>query len=135
MPCPRLCGLNMKKPPEGGLVFLVGLFLGGWVRPQTGFSHLQAVVAREVHHEIPGHDVVIAQIVIHDDTLHPRQGGGNAPRRITQVTAGGGAAGAKGAHDARQAFGPVAGPERLAFLGDALDEDFFGVVGNHRIEV
>ncbi|MCY1381311.1 hypothetical protein D9M69_692020 [compost metagenome] len=43
-----------------------------------------------------------------------------------------GAAGAEGAHDAGEAFGPVAGTKSAAIVGDALDEDFFGVGGNHR---
>ena len=123
-----------KKPPLGAVSSWV-LFFGGWVGQQTGFSHLQAVVARKVHHKIPGHDVVIAQFAVHDHALDPGQCGGNAPRGIAQVTARRSAAGTELAHDARQAFGPVAGPERLAVLGDALDENFFGVVGNHRIEV
>ncbi|MNG21817.1 hypothetical protein D3C84_1062250 [compost metagenome] len=35
-----------------------------------------------------------------------------------------GAAGAEGAHDAGEAFGPVAGTERAAFGCQALDNDF-----------
>lgn len=38
------------------------------------------------------------------------------------------------AHDTRQTLGPVAGTKRSAILGDALDEDFFGGRGDHRVE-
>jgi hypothetical protein len=131
---PQLHEWAIKKPPlsAAGSWFL---FFRRWIRQQTSFSHLQAVIARKVHHEIPGHDVVFAQIVVHDHALDTGQRGGNAPRGVTQVAARRGAAGTKRAHDPCQSLGPITGSEWLAILGDALDKNFFGRVANHRIEV
>ena len=72
--------------------------------------------------------------MVHHHAFDVAHGGGNAPRGIAQVAARDRAAGAKLAHDACQAFRPVAGSECLSVLGDALDKDFFGSVGDHRIE-
>ena len=135
MPWPQLNQLELKKPPEGGLIFWGLFFRGRQFGQQTGFNHLQAVVTRKIHHEVPSHDVVLAQIMVDHHTLDATQRRGNAPGGIAQVAARCGATGSKLAHDARQTFSPIAGPERLAILGDALDENFFGSVGNHRIEV
>jgi hypothetical protein len=48
--------------------------------------------------KVPGHDIVIAQVMVHHHAFHVAQGGGNAPRGITQVAAWNSAAGAKLAH-------------------------------------
>ncbi len=50
---------------------------------------------------------------------------------IAQMAAGPGAAGPELAHDPREALCPVAGAEGFPVVGDALDEDFFRVGGNH----
>ncbi len=71
------------------------------------------------------------QVAVHHHALHAIHGGGHAPGGIAQVAAGPGAAGPELAHDARQALGPVAGAEGFPVVGDALDEDFFRVGGNH----
>ena len=98
------------------------------LRQQTSFHHLQVVVAGEVHHEVPGHGVFVAQVGVDDDALIAVQHIGHTPRGIAQVAAGCCAARAELAHHARQTLGPIAGAKRASFMGDTQNKNFFGGV-------
>ena len=77
---------------------------------------------------------MVAQILMNHHAFDIAHGGGNAPGGIGQMAARAHAARAELAHDPCQPLRPVAGAEGSAILGDPLDEDFFGGIGDHRIE-
>ena len=114
----------------------VSTFVLGWcLGHQAGLEGLQVVVFGEIEAEIPGHGLGLAQVAVHDNAFHAVDGGRHAPGRVAQVAAGLRATGPKRTHDPGQPLGPIAGAERLAVLGDSLDEDFLGAGRNHRVDV
>ena len=103
-------------------VFIAGQAFGFIVY----LRNLQLIVAGETHDKVPGHGRRLSKSLIDDHALHPIDHAGNAVRRIanerTDPTSG--AFGAETRHHPCQAFGPVAGPERLPAQRDALNENF-----------
>ncbi len=99
------------------------------------YRQLQIIVFGKVHTKVPGEHTVIAQIGMNDDATDIIDGGGNTPRGIAQMAARLRATGAKLAHDTGETLGPVTGPESASGTGCAQNINFFGTVGNHRIEV
>src|SRR5437763_1826133 len=93
---------------------------------------LQVVVLGEVQDEVPGHDLVFAQLAVDDHALDAVDHGGDGPAGVTEVAARLRAARAEGTHDACQPLGPVTGTEGASNAGDAMDEHFSGGAGIHR---
>ena len=106
----------------------------GRVGQQAGFSDLQVVVFGEIEHKLPGHGLVRFELAVDHHAFDAAHGGRNAPGGVAQVAAGAAATGTELAHHTRQPLGPIAGSEGSAIVGDALDKDFFGSAGDHRIE-
>jgi hypothetical protein len=103
--------------------------LGVWQK--AGFGYQQLVVAREIHDEIPRHDIVITQIRMHNDTLHAIQRGRQTPRRISKIARSWFCPSRpKRTHHSRKALRPVTGAKSTAVGRNALDKDFCGV-GSH----
>ena len=88
-------------------------------------ADLQVVVLREINAKIPGHHVVLAQGMVHDDALHIADQRWHAPGRIGNVATRARTARAKLAHDTGQTLGPVTGPKGLSQLGHTQDVEFF----------
>lgn len=106
----------------------------------SDLADLQLVIPSEVQAKIPGHDVVFAQIAVHDHAFHVPDGGRHAPRRIGQVAPRLRPARTELAHDTGQTLRPITGSKRLAASGHSQDVDFFErrerhVVGGSRTAV
>ncbi len=117
-----------EEDPQKGLRLLSASW---WVRQQAGFRDLKVVVFGEVQAKVPGAHVVIAEIAVHHHTFDITQRGRHAPGRIGQMTARAWPARPKLAHNASQALSPITGPERLAILSHAQNENFFSCIRNH----
>ena len=100
-----------------------------------GFKKLEFVVLRKIHAEFPGHGFGRAKVRMHHHTFHPTNRRRQTPWRIAEVAPGPDTARPELTHHTCQPFRPIAGPEGLAVPGTALDENFFGGAGNHRVQV
>ena len=54
----------------------------GWLRQRADLAELQLIVARKVHHEVPGHRLDAAQRLVDQHALHAADDARHAVRRI-----------------------------------------------------
>ena len=115
--CPSPIAATRTKAPAAG----------PWRRRLgPGFTDLKVVVAGEIDTEVPGHDIVLAQVHVDDYALDGANRSRHTPWRIGQVASRLGPAGAELAHDARETLCPVTGTERFSLSGHTQYEEFFG---------